>query len=84
MSQPIEARESMVERAIAFILCVLVLLVPMIYIEHGYDAFTSEHGEAREGAAGAGLALASYLEQFHERYYEPSFVHPPEQVYEHL
>ena len=26
MSQPIEARESMVERAIAFILCVLVLL----------------------------------------------------------
>ena len=30
----------------------------MIYIEHGYDAFTSEHGEAKEGAAGAGLALA--------------------------
>jgi len=58
MSQPTEERESAVERVIAFILCVLVLLLPMIYIEHGYDAFTSEHGEAREGAAGAGLALA--------------------------
>ena len=51
-------RESTIERAIAFVLCALVLLVPMVYIEHGYDAFTSEHGEAREGAAGAGLALA--------------------------
>ena len=43
------------ERAIAFILCI-GLLVPMIYIEHGYDAFTSNM-VAREGA-GAGLALA--------------------------
>lgn len=58
MSQPIAERESMIERGIAFVLCILVLLLPMIYIEHGYDAFTSEHGEAREGAAGAGLALA--------------------------
>ena len=58
MSQPITERESMIERGIAFVLCILVLLLPMIYIEHGYDAFTSEHGEAREGAAGAGLALA--------------------------
>ena len=53
-----EEKESQLERAIAFVLCALVLLVPMIYIEHGYDAFTSEHGEAKEGAAGAGLALA--------------------------
>ena len=58
MSQPIEERESKIERGIAFVLCLLVLLLPMIYIEHGYDTFTSEHGEAREGAAGAGLALA--------------------------
>ena len=58
MSEPIEQQESTIERGIALFLCALVLLLPMIYIEHGYDAFTSEHGEAREGAAGAGLALA--------------------------
>lgn len=53
-----EEQESKFERGVALVLCALVLLLPMIYIEHGYDAFTSEHGEAREGAAGAGLALA--------------------------
>lgn len=58
MTDNIEEKESNLERAIAFVLCALVLLIPMIYIEHGYDAFTSEHGEAKEGAAGAGLALA--------------------------
>lgn len=54
----VEEKESKLERGVALVLCALVLLLPMIYIEHGYDAFTSEHGEAREGAAGAGLALA--------------------------
>lgn len=58
MSKTIEEQESKVERGIALLLCAIVLLVPMMYIEHGYDTFTSEHGEAREGAAGAGLALA--------------------------
>lgn len=51
-------RESTVERAVAFVCCLVVLVLPMVFIEHGYDTFTSEHGEAREGAAGAGLALA--------------------------
>ena len=54
----VEERESPIERAIAFVLCLVVLVLPMVYIQDGYDAFTSEHGEAREGAAGAGLALA--------------------------
>lgn len=58
MSKSLEEQESNIEKVVALVLCALVLLLPMIYIEHGYDAFTSEHGEAREGAAGAGLALA--------------------------
>jgi hypothetical protein len=51
-------RETAVERVFSFLFCLMVLIFPMIFIEHGYDTFTSEHGEAREGAAGAGLALA--------------------------
>ena len=54
----VEERESVFERAIAFILCLVALILPMIIIENGYDEFTAQHGEAREGAAGAGLALA--------------------------
>ena len=52
------SHETQLERAIAFVVCTVIMLLPMIYIEHGYDAFTAAHGEAREGAAGAGLALA--------------------------
>ena len=58
MSKSLEDQESNIEKIVALVLCAIVLLLPMMYIEHGYDAFTSEHGEAREGAAGAGLALA--------------------------
>ena len=54
----IEDRESALERAIAFLLCLAALVLPMVIIENGYDEFTAQHGEAREGAAGAGLALA--------------------------
>ena len=47
------------ETIIASIICGIVLLVPMIFIEHEYDLFTKEYGEAKEGAAGSALALAS-------------------------
>ena len=53
-----KSRETGFERAMSFLFCLMVLIFPMIFIEHGYETFTSEHGEAREGAAGAGLALA--------------------------
>lgn len=46
------------ETIIASIICGIVLLVPMIYIEYEYDLFTKEYGEAKEGAAGSALALA--------------------------
>ena len=46
------------ETVIASIICGIVLLVPMIFIEHEYDLFTKEYGEAKEGAAGSALALA--------------------------
>lgn len=52
------SHETQLERVVAFVVCAVIMLLPMIYIEHGYDAFTAKHGEAREGAAGAGLALA--------------------------
>ena len=55
---PKKSRETGFERALSFLFCLMVLIFPMIFIEHGYDTFTNEHGEAREGAAGAGLALA--------------------------
>ena len=46
------------ETIIAFLICSAVLFLPMFEIEHEYKLFTQEHGEAREGAAGAALALA--------------------------
>lgn len=52
------ARPSRTEQIVSFVLCVLVMLGPLIYIQFEYEAFTAEYGEAMEGAAGAGLALA--------------------------
>ena len=46
------------EAVIALLLCMAFLLVPMVYIEDSYDEFTAQYGEAKEGAAGTGLALA--------------------------
>ncbi len=46
------------ETVIAFIVCALVLLVPLIYFQHRYEIFISESGGIKEGAAGATLALA--------------------------
>jgi hypothetical protein len=46
------------ETVIAVAICALALIGPLIYIQYRYDVFTSEHGMAREGAAGAGLAMA--------------------------
>ena len=51
-------RNDRLENAIAVVVCILVMLVPLVYIQGEYDSFTAEYGEAREGAAGAGLALA--------------------------
>ncbi|MDG1480701.1 MAG: hypothetical protein P8R54_13985 [Myxococcota bacterium] len=52
------SRNDRLENAIAFLTCIILMLVPLVYIQGEYDAFTAAHGEAREGAAGAGLALA--------------------------
>jgi len=52
------SRNDRLENAIALLTCVVLMLVPLVYIQGEYDAFTAAHGEAREGAAGAGLALA--------------------------
>ncbi|MEL6342483.1 MAG: hypothetical protein AAFV53_05080 [Myxococcota bacterium] len=46
------------EIAVALVVCVLVMLGPLIYIQGEYEAFVSEKGAPLEGAAGAGLALA--------------------------
>ena len=46
------------EIVFAVFVCILVLLVPMIYIEYEYRMFIQSHGEAIEGAAGSALALA--------------------------
>ncbi len=46
------------ETTLAVAIAVAALIGPLIYIQYRYDVFTSEHGAAREGAAGAGLALA--------------------------
>ena len=40
------------------VVCSLIFLAPLIYIQYEYDTFTATYGEVREGAAGAGLALA--------------------------
>ena len=55
-----EARTSprRTETAVALLLCAAVFLGPLVYIQGEYDAFTATYGEAREGAATAGLALA--------------------------
>lgn len=49
------------ELAFAIVVCALAMFLPVLIIQHGYDAFTSEHGVALEGAAGATLALAVVL-----------------------
>ncbi len=46
------------EMIFAVIVCVLAMFLPVVLIEKGYLDFVSEHGIAREGAAGATLALA--------------------------
>ncbi len=51
-------RNQRLERIVAVAICTVVMLLPLLYIQHEYDLFTEMHGEAREGAAGAGLALA--------------------------
>ncbi len=47
-----------VETTLAIVIALVALVGPLIYIQHEYDVFSREHGEAKEGAAGAGLALA--------------------------
>jgi hypothetical protein len=49
------------ELVFAVLVCALAMFLPVVIIENGYDAFTAEHGVAREGAAGATLALAVVL-----------------------
>jgi hypothetical protein len=49
------------EMAFAIIVCVFAMFLPVVIIQDGYDAFTAEHGIAKEGAAGATLALAVVL-----------------------
>ncbi len=49
------------ELVFACIVCVFAMFLPIVIIQNGYDAFTAEHGVAREGAAGATLALAVVL-----------------------
>ena len=49
------------EIVFAVVVCALAMFLPIILIEHGYQQFTEEHGIAREGAAGAALALAVVL-----------------------
>ena len=51
-------RNSRMENAISVIFCILLMLAPIYIIQYEFDAFTAAHGEARAGAAGAGLALA--------------------------
>lgn len=46
------------ETLFSLVVCTAIILGPLLYIQHQYDAFTAEYGEAIEGAAGAGLALA--------------------------
>lgn len=46
------------ETTLAVIITTVALIGPLLYIQYRYDGFTSESGIAREGAAGAGLALA--------------------------
>jgi hypothetical protein len=49
------------EIVFAVVVCALVMFLPILLIEHGYQQFTEEHGLVREGAAGAALALAVVL-----------------------
>ena len=46
------------ETIFAFVICLIVLVLPVLVIENEYKLFTKEHGVAKEGAAGAGLWLA--------------------------
>lgn len=52
------ARPSRAELVVSLLVCGLTLLGPILYIQWQYTAYTEQHGEALEGAAGAGLALA--------------------------
>ncbi len=49
------------ELVFALVVCALAMFLPVLIIQQGYDAFTSEHGATLEGAAGATLALAVVL-----------------------
>jgi hypothetical protein len=46
------------ENGVAVLFFVLLMLAPIYLIQFEYDLYTATHGEARSGAAGAGLALA--------------------------
>jgi|GEM_PF-1362582 len=46
------------ETILAFLICAIILVLPVLLIENEYKQFTKEHGVAKEGAAGAGLWLA--------------------------
>lgn len=51
-------RNSRMENAVAVLFFLLLMLAPIYLIQFEYDLYTATHGEARSGAAGAGLALA--------------------------
>ena len=46
------------ELVAALLFAATIMLGPMIYIQHEYELFISEHGGIKEGAAGATLVLA--------------------------
>ena len=53
-----EHRNSFMENAVAALFFLLLMLAPIYLIQFEYDIYTATYGEARSGAAGAGLALA--------------------------
>ena len=53
-----EHRNSRMENVVAGLFFLLLMLAPIYLIQFEYDLYTATHGEARSGAAGAGLALA--------------------------
>lgn len=55
---PNDVKPSRTELVVCLLVCGLVMLGPIVYIQWEYTAYTDQHGEALEGAAGAGLALA--------------------------
>jgi len=50
-----------IETGVALVICAGVMLGPLLYIQIRYDEFTGLHGQAKEGAAVTGVALAVVL-----------------------